>query len=70
MDKDAGLVIKVRVSIPQRSVVVLGRASNLKMLLCYDRKPYSVASIVGNPSDIGSPPGNKTEEKTVSLGHV
>ena len=46
MDKSTGLVIKFRVQISQRSVVVLGKAFNLKMPLCYVRKPGSVASIV------------------------
>ena len=50
MDKGAGLVMKFRVQISKRSVVVLGKASNLKMLLCYVRKLCSVASIVGYPS--------------------
>ena len=50
VDKGAGLVMKFRVRIPKKSVVVLGRASNHKILLCYIRKPCSVASIVGYPS--------------------
>ena len=45
MDKGVGLVMKFRVRIPQKSVVVLGRVTNLKMLMCYIRKPCSVASI-------------------------
>ena len=48
--KGVGLVMKYKVRIPKKSLVVLGSASNLKMLLCYVRKPYSVASIVGYPS--------------------
>ena len=47
--KGVGVVIKFRVRIPKRSLVVLERAYNLKMLLCYLRKPCSVASIVGYP---------------------
>ena len=48
MDKGVGLVMKFRVRIPKRSMVVLGRASNLKMLLCYIGNPaVFVASIVG-----------------------
>ena len=35
VDKGVGLVMKFRVRIPRRSVVVLGSATNLKMLLCY-----------------------------------
>ena len=35
VDKGTGLVMKFRVRIPKRSVVVLRRASNLKILLCY-----------------------------------
>ena len=35
VDKGAGLVIKFRALIPQRSFVVLVRAYNLKILLCY-----------------------------------
>ena len=35
LDKGVGLVMKSRVWIPKRSVVVLGRASNLKLLLRY-----------------------------------
>ena len=50
VDKGAGLVMKFRVRIPKRSLVVLGRASNLKLLLHYVRKPCSAASIVGYPS--------------------
>ena len=40
VDKSVGLVTKFRVRISKRSVVVLGRASNLKMLLC----------CIGNPA--------------------
>ena len=50
VDKGAGFFIKLRVLIPKKSVLVLGRASNLKMFLCYIRKPCSVASIVGYSS--------------------
>ena len=39
VDKDAGLVIKFRVRIPKKSLVVLGRAFNLKMILCYIGNP-------------------------------
>ena len=42
-----GLGIKFWVSISQRSVVVLGRASNLDILLCYYRNPC----IAMDPSD-------------------
>ena len=70
VDKGAGLVMKFRVRIPKRLVVVLVWAYNLKMLLCYIRKPCSVASIVGYPSvtpkekkSIGSSPGNNAEVK-------
>ena len=31
--------------------MVIGRASNLNLFLCYIRKSCSVASIVGDPSD-------------------
>ena len=50
MDKSDELVMRFRVQIMQRPMAVLGRASNFKMLLCYARKPCSVASIVGDPS--------------------
>ena len=33
VDKGVGLVMKFKVRIPKRSVVVLGRVPNLKMLL-------------------------------------
>ena len=51
VDKGVGLVMKFRVQIPKKLVVVLGRASNLKLLLCYIRKFCSVACIIEYPSD-------------------
>ena len=71
VDKGAGHVMKFSVRIQQRSLVVLGRAFNLKML----RKTCSVASIVEDPSaapnenktNICSSPGNKMKVKSVSL---
>ena len=60
----------------QRSVVVLGRALNMKNVLCCIKKPSSVASIVVNPSstsqkkntDIGfSRENNSVEEKLLSF---
>ena len=69
VDKGAGLVLQFRVRISQKSLVMLGRASNFKMLLHYIRKPCCVGSIVGNPSDsttdVGSSSRNKEE---VTLG--
>ena len=49
MDKGAGLVIKFRVRILQMSMVVLGRAANLKTILCYVRKPCSVVGPSRHP---------------------
>ena len=71
-DKGAGVVIKFRVRIPQNSLVVLGSVSNLKMLLCYIRKPCSVASIVGEPSVTlkGKQPENKAEVKSVIVSFL
>ena len=74
LDKGAGLVIKFWVRIPQRLLVVLGRASNLKMLLCYVRTPCCVASVARGPFRYskkenyqkGSSPGNKAKVKSVS----
>ena len=70
MDKGVGLVMKFRVRIPKRSVVVLEKAFNHKMLLCYIRKPCSDARIVGYPSvtpkrenRIGFSPGKNAEAK-------
>ena len=48
--KDSGFVIKFRVRIQQRFLVVLEKASNLKVLLCYVGNSCSVASIVGDSS--------------------
>ena len=47
VDKQARLVIKFRVRFPQKSLVVLGRKSSLKIFLYYAKKPCTVASIVG-----------------------
>ena len=46
-----GLLLKFSIRIPQKSLLVLEEVSSLKMLLCYVRKPCSIASIVGDPSD-------------------
>ena len=70
-----GLVIELRIQIVQKSLVVLRKVFNLKMLLRYVRKkPYSVASILGDPSDtpkekknnIVSSPEIKVEVKSLS----
>ena len=50
VDHFTGLVINFRVRIPQKSVVMLGRASNLKILLGYAKIPCSAISIVEDPS--------------------
>ena len=49
-------------------MVVVEKAFNIRIILCYIRKPCSVASVVGNPSVtpkgnnvIDSSPGNKGE---------
>ena len=55
-----------KASFTHRNRRVLERTSDLKMILCYIRKPCSVASIIGTQSDtpkianIGFSPGNKT----------
>ena len=71
-DKGVGLVMKFWVRIPKRSVLVLGRASNLKLLLCCITKPCSVAGILGNSSVtqkrkncLGSSPGKNAEVKKI-----
>ena len=50
VNQGTGFVIKLRVWIQQWSLVVLGIASTLNMLLCYTMKPWSVSSFVGYPS--------------------
>ena len=75
VDNGAGLVIKFKGQIPQRSLVVLGGASNVKILLCYVKKLCSVASTVRDFSDtpknqklinVDSLPENTEEVKSVS----
>ena len=71
VDKGVGLVMKFRVQIPKRSVVVLGRVSNLKCS-CATSEPCSAVIIVGHSSftpnekkRIGSSPGKNEEVKII-----
>ena len=74
-DKGVGLVKKFKIQISQRALVMLEGASDPKMLLCCIKKPSSVASTVGDPSDTPKrerknytdySPGNNAEVKSVS----
>ena len=50
MDRGTGFAERIKVSISQRSLVVLGRASNLKFFFTAQAKQLIVASIVEGPS--------------------
>ena len=75
VDKQARLVIKFRVRFPQKSLVVLGRKSSLKIFLYYAKNPALLPALwgfsqhpnKGKKSNIGFSPGNKADVTSVCL---